>query len=75
MDKTAYCERIKEIEKHQPPYDVFAGLDDEDIPKKKRYTLRMEVTFNRKLTQEEAEKVIHNALHSAGVIGHMGGIS
>lgn len=72
MNKEELIERIKKLEKENETL-----IDDflEGIPKKKKYTIRMDITFNRKLTQEEAEKVIHNALHSAGVVGRMGGIS
>lgn len=29
---------------------------DEDIPKNKKYEVRMTITFDKELTQEEAEK-------------------
>lgn len=35
----------------------------------------MEVTMDRDMSYEEAEKVIFNALRSAGMKGHKGGIS
>lgn len=69
MNTEEYIKRIEHL-KEETLIDEFL----EDIPKKKKYTLRMDITFNRKLTQEEAEKVIHNALHNAGVTGHCGGI-
>lgn len=48
---------------------------DEDIPKKKKYEVRMSITFDKELTQEEAEKRVSDGLRIAGVIGKCGGIS
>lgn len=48
---------------------------DEDIPKKKKYEVRMSITFDKELTQEEAEKRVSDGLRSVGVIGKCGGIS
>lgn len=43
--------------------------------KKNKYTIRMDVTMDREMTYEEAEKVIFNALRSAGMKAHKGGIT
>lgn len=43
--------------------------------KKKKYTIRMDIILERKMSHEEAENVIMGALRSAGVIGSCGGIS
>lgn len=48
---------------------------DEDIPKKKKYEVRMSITFDKELTQEEAEKRVSDGLRIVGVIGKCGGIS
>lgn len=42
---------------------------------KDHYTIRMDITMDRKMSYEEAEKVIFNALRSAGMKAHKGGIS
>lgn len=49
--------------------------DIEETYKKNKYTIRMEVTMDRDMSYEEAENVIFNALRSAGMKGHKGGIS
>lgn len=49
--------------------------DIEETYKKNKYTIRMEVTMDRDMSYEEAETVIFNALRSAGMKGHKGGIS
>ena len=48
---------------------------DKDIPKKKKYEVRMTITFDKELTQEEAEKRVSDGLWIVGVIGKCGGIS
>lgn len=48
---------------------------NEDIPKQKRYEVRMSITFDKELTQEEAEKRVSDGLRAVGVIGKCGGIS
>ena len=50
-------------------------IENVDGYKKKKYTIRMDVTLSREMSYEEAEKVIMNALRNAGMIGHCGGIS
>ena len=47
----------------------------EEIPKKAKYTIHMDITLNKEMSYEEAERAIFNALHSAGMKGHCGGIS
>lgn len=48
---------------------------DEDIPKKKKYEVRMTITFDKELTEEEAEKRVSDGLRIVGVIGKCGGVS
>ena len=48
---------------------------EENIYKKAKYTIRMDVTMDREMSFEEAEMVIFNALRNAGMKGHCGGIS
>lgn len=48
---------------------------EDDIPKKTKYEVRMSITFDKELTQEEAEKRVSDGLRSACVIGKCGGIS
>lgn len=43
--------------------------------KKDHYTIRMDITMDRKMSYEEAEIVIFNALRNAGMKAHKGGIS
>ena len=45
------------------------------IYKKEKYTIRMDVTFDKGISQEEAERRVYGALRSVGVIGHCGGIN
>lgn len=45
----------------------------EPIPKKRTYSIRMDISFDRELTLEEAEKAIFSALRSAGMKAHKGG--
>lgn len=49
--------------------------DENETYKKNKYTIRMDVTMERDMSYEEAEKVIFNALRNVGMIGHTGGIS
>lgn len=51
------------------------NIDIEQTEKKKKFTIRMDVTMDREMPYEDAEKVIMGALRSAGMIGHCGGIS
>ena len=55
--------------------DIIPWFVDEDITKKKKYEVRMSITFDKELTQEEAEKRVSDGLRSVGVIGKCGGIS
>lgn len=43
--------------------------------KKDNFTIRMDITMDRKMSHEEAEIVIFNALKSAGMKAHKGGIN
>lgn len=56
-------------------FDYIYSYFREDIPKKKKYEVRMTITFDKELTQEEAEKRVSDGLRSVGVIGKCGGIS
>lgn len=55
----------------QSPIDFFE-IDDY---RKKNWSIRMDITMSRDMSQEEAEKIIFSALQSAGMKGHKGGIS
>ena len=61
-----------EIEDDNHILDAF--LLDEAKDTKNKYTIRMDITMNKKMTYEEAELIIFNALRSAGMIAHKGGI-
>ena len=54
--------------------EQFEELEIKPIPRKRKYTIRMDITFGKEVTQEEAERLIFNAISRAGVIGHCGGI-
>lgn len=51
------------------------GLEEEHECKKRNFTIRMDITMDREMSYEEAEKVIFSALRSVGMKGHCGGIS
>ena len=60
------------------PYNVDNTKNElylEEIPKKAKYTIRMDITMDREMSYEEAEKVIFSALRNAGMKAHRGGIS
>ncbi|MHC1723062.1 MAG: hypothetical protein AB9836_07670 [Aminipila sp.] len=42
---------------------------------KEKYTLRMEITFEKPVNKEEAERRIFTAFRQAGVIGRKGGVN
>lgn len=50
-------------------------LVDTSNYEKDHFTIRMDITMNRKMSYEGAEKVIFNALRSAGMKAHKGGIN
>lgn len=53
--------------------DVKEILDNEPIPKKKKFHISdMDITFDNELTCEEMELRFFGALRNAGVIGHRG---
>jgi hypothetical protein len=43
--------------------------------KKKNWTIRMDITMDRDMSQEDVERTIFSALRSAGMKAHKGGIS
>lgn len=47
----------------------------EEKSNKKHFTIRMDITMDREMSFEEAEKAIFSALRSAGMRAHTGGIS
>lgn len=49
--------------------------DKKETYKKSKYTIRMDITMDRDMSYEEAEKAIFNALRRAGMKAHKGGIS
>ena len=53
----------------------YSDFYESNEDKKDHYTIRMDITMNRKMSYEEAEKTIFNALRSAGMKAHKGGIS
>ena len=60
------------------PYNVDNTKNElylEEIPKKDKYTICMDITMDRELSQDDAEKIIYNALRNAGMKAHRGGIS
>lgn len=60
------------------PYKVNNTKNElylEEIPKKAKYTIHMDITMDRELSQEEAEKVIFSALRRVGMKVHCGGIN
>ena len=46
----------------------------EEEHKRKRFSIRMDITMDKEMTYEEADQKIWNALRSVGVVGHCGGI-
>lgn len=48
---------------------------EEDKDKTKKFTIRMDVTMDKEMTYEDAERTIMDALRQAGMIGHCGGIN
>jgi hypothetical protein len=55
----------------QSPIDFF----ETDDCKKKNWTIRMDITMDRDMSQEDVERTIFSALRSAGMKAHKGGIS
>lgn len=56
-------------------YELNEKMDENETYKKNKYTIHMDITMDRKMSYEEAEKVIFNALRSVGMKAHKGGIS
>ena len=60
------------------PYNVDNTKNElylEEIPKKAKYTIRMDITMDREMSYEEAERLFFSALRSVGMKAHCGGIS
>jgi hypothetical protein len=71
-------EAEQELAKMKEQYDEKQSLIDffeTDDYKKKNWSMHMDITMDRDMSQEHAEKVIFSALRSAGMKGHKGGIS
>lgn len=43
--------------------------------KKKKFSIRMDITMDKEMSYEVAERTIMNALRQAGMVGHCGGIN
>lgn len=48
---------------------------EEDHYKSKRFSIRMDITMDKEMTFEDAERTIMFALRQAGMVGHCGGIN
>jgi hypothetical protein len=46
-----------------------------DQAKKKKFSIRMDITMDKEMSYEVAERTIMNALRQAGMVGHCGGIN
>lgn len=55
-------------------YDIVEDFPIEEIPKKKCYEIRMSVTFDKEIDQEEAERRLARGLYTNGVVARTGGI-
>lgn len=53
--------------------DEFAF--EENNSKKKKFSIRMDITMDKEMSYETAERTIMNALRLAGMVGHCGGIN
>ena len=53
--------------------DEFAF--EENNSKKKKFSISMDITMDKEMSHETAEKIIMNALSQAGMVGHCGGIN
>ena len=56
-------------------YDIVEDFPIEEIPKKKCYEIRMSVTFDKEIDQEEAERRLARGLYTNGVVARKGGIN
>lgn len=56
-------------------YDIVEDFPIEEIPKKKCYEIRMSVTFDKEIDQEEAERRLARGLYNNGVVARIGGIN
>ena len=50
-------------------------MDDSTNSKKKKFSIRMDITMDKEMSYEVAERTIMNALRQAGMVGHCGGIN
>lgn len=48
---------------------------EENNSKKKKFFIRMDITMDKEMSYETAERTIMIALSQAGMIGHCGGIN
>lgn len=48
---------------------------EENNSKKKKFSIRMDITMDKEMSYETAERTIMNALRLAGMVGHCGGIN
>lgn len=55
-------------------YDIVEDFPIEEIPKKKCYEIRMSVTFDKEIDEEEAERRLARGLYNNGVVARKGGI-
>ena len=46
-----------------------------DQAKKKKFSIRVDITMDKEMSYEVAERTIMNALRQAGMVGHCGGIN
>lgn len=53
--------------------DEFAF--EENNSKKKKFYIRMDITMDKEMSYEAAERTIMNALSQAGMTAHCGGIN
>lgn len=53
--------------------DIFDAWEMK-IPKKKQFTIRMDITLDKDMTFEEAEQKIMGALRNIGMKAHRGGV-
>lgn len=48
---------------------------EENNSKKKKFSIRMDITMDKEMSYETAERTIMIALSQAGMVGHCGGIN
>jgi hypothetical protein len=64
---------MSKFEKQNPIENPLDGFATEKY-RSKKWTIRMEITMNRDMSQEDAEMTIFSALRSAGMKAHRGSI-